>query len=142
MMNKDVQEKFESYPLEAKKKLLGLRSLIMELASEEGLEDSFEETLKWGEPSYLVKGGSTIRMDWKEKSPDQYALYFNCNSRLVETYRELYSDILTFEGNRAIVFNLADDLSESVEGINSAVKHCLQMALKYHQLKNLPLLGN
>jgi len=135
-MNNDVQLKFNSYPAEAKKKLLELRSLIIELVAEEGLEDSFEETLKWGEPSYIVKGGSTIRMDWKEKSPDQYALYFNCNSRLVETFRELYSDILTFEGSRSVVFNLADELPES------ATKHCLQMALKYHQLKNLPLLGN
>ena len=135
-MKNEIKAKFDSYPAVAKKKLLELRSLVVELVAEEGLEDSFEETLKWGEPSYIVRGGSTIRMDWKERSPDQYALYFNCNSRLVETFRELYSDILTFEGNRAVMFNLADELPES------ATKHCLQMALKYHQLKNLPLLGN
>ena len=69
-----------------------------------------EETLKWGEPSYLTKSGSTIRMDWKRKSPHQYALYFNCNTSLVDTFKALYRSFFTFEGKRAIVFREADEL--------------------------------
>ncbi len=94
-----------------------------------------EETLKWGEPSYLTKGGSTIRMDWKQKSPHQYALYFNCNTSLVETFKSLYRGFFTFEGNRAIVFCETDELPVD------ALKHCVSLALRYHRLKHQPLLG-
>jgi len=42
-------------------------------------------------------------MAWKASKPNQYALYFHCKTTLVDTFKELYSDVLTFEGNRAIV---------------------------------------
>jgi len=34
------------------------------------------------EPSYLVNNGSTFRMDWKSKSPRQFAFFFKCTCRL------------------------------------------------------------
>lgn len=53
-----------------RKNLMFLRQLTLETASEiEGI-NKLEETLKRGEPSYLVKGGSTIRMDWKKANPE------------------------------------------------------------------------
>ena len=48
--------------------------------ADKDLLKELEETLKWGEPSYLVKKGSTIRMDWKSKAPNQYAMYFKCTN--------------------------------------------------------------
>ena len=54
-----------------------------------GVKD-LEETLKWRESSYLTTGGSTLRMDWKEKAPEQYAIYFNCNTLLVATFKKVY----------------------------------------------------
>ena len=74
-------------------------------------------------------------MDWKEKKPDQVALYFKCTSKLVPTFKELYKDTFAFEDNRAIVFKLDDKLPEA------ELKQCISMALKYHKLKHLPLLG-
>ncbi len=61
-------------------------------ASTEGV-GAIEETLKWGEPAYLTtasKSGSTIRMDWKGKKPNQFAMYFNCKTTLVETFRTMF----------------------------------------------------
>ena len=52
-----------------------------------------QETLKWGEPAYVTAetgSGSTIRIDWKKSEPDQYAMYFNCNTNLVATFRTLF----------------------------------------------------
>ena len=54
-----------------------------------------EETLKWGEPCYITKTGSTLRMDWKAKTPTQYALYFKCTSRLVETFKLHFKNTFT-----------------------------------------------
>ena len=133
--NKEVEEAFNNYPQEMREKLMLLRKLIIETASETEGVTSLEETLKWGEPSYLTKGGSTIRMDWKKSKPDQYAMYFNCNTKLVDTFKERYKDEFKYEGNRAIVFHKNDTIP-----INE-LKHCILLSLTYHSIKNLPMLG-
>jgi hypothetical protein len=130
-----VEAKFNKYPPHAREKIEQLRKLVLEAAEELENIGQLEETLKWGEPSYLVKKGSTIRMDWKEKAPEQYAIYFKCTSKLVPTFRALYSDVFTFEGNRAIVFQIEDKIPEA-ELIN-----CIQAALQYHKVKELDDLG-
>ncbi len=133
--NPDVARVFADYPDTIREKMVHLRQLVLDTASETDGIVSLEETLKWGEPSYLAKGGSTVRIDWKSRTPYQYAIYFNCNSSLIATFKELYGDVLTFEDNRAILFDLTDQLPVEV------LKHCVSLALTYHRVKNLPLLG-
>lgn len=130
----EVKLVFEKYPESVKGKMLNLRRLVLEAAEELALS-SLEETLKWGEPSYLAKKGSTVRMDWKAKNPQQYQIYFKCTSKLVASFRLAYSDVFDYEGTRAIVFLLDDEIPE-VE-----LKNCIKAALTYHQVKNLPMLG-
>lgn len=130
-----VKDVFDQYSKSVKPQLLNLRKLILKAASEIDELDKLEETLKWGEPSYLTKYGSTVRMDWKKKSPEQFAIYFKCTSKLVETFKKIYGDKFTFEGNRAIVFKLDDHIPEK------ELKHCIKIALTYHKVKHLPLLG-
>jgi Domain of unknown function (DU1801) len=133
--NRDVAEVFKRYPKHIYRQLMFLRQLVLETAAEHDDVGELEETLKWGEPSYLAKSGSTIRMDWKQSTPEQYALYFHCKTRLIDTFREIYSDQLKFEGNRAIVFQLSDDIPVD------ELKHCIYLSLTYHQKKHLPMLG-
>jgi len=130
-----VKSVLDNYPKTVQPKLLHLRDLVLKAASKiEGL-DKLEETLKWGEPSFLTKHGSTVRMDWKAKSPEQYAMYFKCTSKLVPTFKTIYSDKFEFENNRAIVFKLGDKIPET------ELMHCISMALTYHKVKHLPFLG-
>ena len=129
-----VQKKIETYPASVVKKLLELRELILTVITDCDLGE-YEETLKWGEPSFLVSGGSTVRFDWKEKDQDHYFLFFNCNTSLVETFRELYSDELEFDGNRAIVLKLSEPLPVN------PLRHCIELSLRYKSIKHLPLLG-
>ena len=72
--NPEVARVFDGYPEPMRKKMMRLRQLVLDTASETEGVDAPEETLKWGEPSYLTKDGSTIRMDWKARVPDQYAI--------------------------------------------------------------------
>ena len=130
-----VKEIFDDYPTTVKNQLFHLRELVLKVASEIDGLNSLEETLKWGEPSYLTKHGSTLRMDWKKKKPEQYAVYFKCTSKLVPTFRILYGDTFKFEDNRAIVFGLNEKILER------ELKQCIRMALTYHKIKHLPLLG-
>jgi hypothetical protein len=130
-----VKEVFDRYPKSVRKQMLKLRALILNTASEiDGLE-KLEETLKWGEPSYLTKYGSTVRIDWKVKNPAAYAIYFKCTSSLVETFKIIYKDNFQFDGKRAIIFQLHDKIPET------ELKHCVSLALRYHKVKQLPLLG-
>lgn len=133
-MKREVREKFNGYPPDIRNKLETIRELILAEAKQNDL-GVVEEGLKWGEPSYVVKGGSPIRMDWKAKSPDQYAVYFNCNTKLVDTFKQLYEDKFRFEGNRAMVFDKTAPLNKT------ALRHCIKLALIYHTVKGLPLLG-
>ena len=133
-MDKTIKTHFDEYPDDVRGRLEELRSFIFELSSDLGLGE-VEESLKWGEPSYSVKTGSPIRIDWKLKSPNNYYLFFNCQTKLVDTFRELHDGTLAFQGNRSIILNLTEPLPKA------PIKQCLELALTYQQRKHLPLLG-
>lgn len=133
-MELKVKQKYESYPENARALFSIVRAAIFEVAKSEAL-GNIEETLKWGEPSYLVKGGSAIRIDWKSKFPNQLSVYFNCNTALVETFKEIFGDIFRCEGNREVVFLLSEKVPLQ------ELKICISLSLRYHKIKNLPLLG-
>lgn len=131
----EVAAVFDDYPDTVRDKILNLRRLIIEAANESVAVKHLEETLKWGEPSYLTKHGSTIRVDWKKKTPEQYAIYFKCTSKLVSTFKVVYEDLFNFDGTRAIIFQLDDNIPEA------ELKDCIKAGLTYHKVKQLPLLG-
>ena len=133
--NQAVKAVFVSYPDEIRPHMETLRQLILDTAEEIGLNSTLEETLKWGEPSYLCKKGSTVRIDWKESAPDAIGMYFNCRTKLIDTFRAIFKDELKFEGNRAIIIDIDRELP--VEEL----KTCVSIALTYHTRKHLPLLG-
>jgi len=133
-MDLSVKQKFEAYPENISILLRHVRDLIITVAEQDGVSD-LTETLKWGEPSYVSKVGSTIRFDWKDKYPDQYCIYFNCKTSLIETFKEVYGDTFTYEGNRAIVFQIDQSIPFK------ELAHCISMSLRYKKIKHLNLLG-
>ena len=133
-MDEGVKAKWATYSDDIREKLISLRMLVFEVSEEEGL-GLVQESLKWGEASYSVKGGSPIRFDWKEKTPDQIFMYVHCNTRLASTYRDLYASMINVDGKRAVAFKLEDDLPKNI------LRDCISMALNYHKIKHLPLLG-
>jgi hypothetical protein len=131
-MSTAVTAVFDGYPAAARERLLALRALIFETAGATEGVGPLMETLKWGEPAYLTeasKSGSTIRLGWKRGDPDRCAVYFNCKTTLVDSFRTLFSDRLAFEGNRAIQVDLAGPLPEPL------LATCFAMALTYHRGK-------
>ena len=111
-----------------------LRQLILETAAAIDSVGEIEETLKWGEPSYLTpitKTGSTIRIDWKNKDRDQYAIYFKCTANLVPAFKEKYPKKFRFDGKRSIVFKIDEEIPVK------ELKNCIAIALTYHRNKKL-----
>jgi hypothetical protein len=130
-----VETVFANYPDFVQDKMRYLRELVIETAEEMGDLVVLEETLKWGEPSFVTKNGSTLRMDWKEKTPDQYAMYFQCTSRLVDTFRLVFDHKFHYEGKRAIVFQLNQKIPKL------ELKECIKASLRYHKVKDQMTLG-
>ena len=127
-----VASVLDSYPVAANTMVKALRKLIFTTAANIDGVGPLTETLKWGEPAYLTeksKTGSTIRLGWKAKYPDQIAMYFICHTHLVDTFRTLYPSELRFEGNRAIVFKITDQLPVEEVAV------CVGAALTYHKNK-------
>ena len=133
-MEHSIKEKFSSYPTNISVLLTRIRALIFEVAKEDDIEE-ITETLKWNEPSYLTKKGSPLRFDWKDKYPQQYCLYFNCKTSLLETFKEIYGDTFTYEDNRAIVFKKNQVVPYK------ELAHCISMSFRYKKIKHLVLLG-
>jgi len=124
-----VEDVFKAYPEKLKRKLMSLRHLIFDTASEIERVGPLEETLKWGQPSYLTqqtKSGTTIRIDQIKSEPGHYGMFVHCQTSLISTYRELYPDILSFDGKRCVKFNELDDPPEGV------LRNCIALALTYH----------
>lgn len=126
---------FANYPDSVRKSMQYLRELVRETAEEIESIEKLEETLKWGEPSFITKGGSTLRIDWKAKTPHQYAMYFQCTSRLVNTFKLVFGTQFKYEGNRAIVFQLDQKIPQE------QLKECIKASLTYHNVKHLITLG-
>jgi len=130
--NKEVASVFKSYPSSIRKKLLFLRKLIFDTASKMPEVGELDEQLKWGEPSYLTtrsKSGSTIRLGWNKSEKNTYAIYFNCKTDLVDSFREIHGDVFKYGGNRKIIFALEDKVPLR------QLSHCISMALTYHRRK-------
>jgi hypothetical protein len=122
-----VAQAFNALPESHRKPALELRELILEVAGQLNLPGGVEETLKWGQPGYLPakpRTGSTIRVGFHDENT--IALYFNCQSQLVENFRTLFGETMSYAKNRAILFDVSSSLPANV------IRQCARMALRYH----------
>ncbi len=130
-MSNQVKEIFDSYPDQIRNRLLAIRECIFERAASLQAVGELEETLKWSEPAYLTAetgAGTTIRLNWKPATPDLFRILVHCQTTVIDTCRGLYPE-LTFDGNRAIVLTVKDELPVR------ALSHCIDIALTYHSAK-------
>ena len=109
--------------------LMAIREIVFETS--DLIEGSaLEETLKWGEPAYRVRGGSTVRLGWKAPTPNEVAVYFICTTGLVDRFRELYPATFRFGGKRALQFELGEKIPKE------PLQHCIALAFTYHRKRS------
>ena len=104
-----------------------IRELIFDVAAETDGVGVIEETLKWGQPSYLTtetKSGSTLRLGAPREGGA--AIYAHCQTTIISDFKGLFPDAFTFEGNRAVRFSADDDLNPG------ALSLLIKSALTYH----------
>jgi hypothetical protein len=131
-MPADVVQAFDAFPTAVRRRLLQARRVIFETAAKLEGVGPLTETLKWGEPAYLTEAtgsGSTIRLGWSKSSDKDCAVLFNCQTNLVEIFRERFPDIFAFEKKRAILLSASEPLP------HGPLATCLAAALTYHQAR-------
>ena len=124
-----VAAAFDALPAPQRHRLMAIRELVFETAATTPAIGALAESLKWGEPAYRpvrARTGTTVRLGITPGAPDACAVLVNCKTSLLASFRDLYPDSFGFEGERALILDLARPLP--VE----ALRHCLSLALTYH----------
>ncbi len=100
-----VAAAFDAFPDPERAGLLALRDLILRTAGDTPRAGRLQETLKWGQPSYLTetRAGSTIRLGMPKAGG--YALFVHCQTSLIGDFRALFPDDFRYDGNRAVCFS-------------------------------------
>lgn len=125
-----IESVFARYEPEVQACLRKLRAIIFDVAEEENA-GPLEETLKWGQPSYLTnrsKAGTTVRIDADQSNGGRVALYVNCQTSLVGEWRERFDDF-SFGGNRSVHLASLEDIDRT------EVRMMIADALTYHRRK-------
>ncbi|NJM29729.1 MAG: DUF1801 domain-containing protein [Rhizobiales bacterium] len=126
------EETTKPYPKPVRRKLAELRKLVLSTARDTPGVGRIEEGLRWNQHSFLTSetgSGSTIRIDGIRNDARKCAIYFHCQSGLVEQFKELYDGELTFEGKRSIILDVSEKLPAD------ALRHCISLALTHHLRK-------
>lgn len=127
---KPVARVLDAFPPAPRRKLLQVRSLIYTAAARNSEIGPISETLKWGQPSYVPEAprtGTAMRLGWSDKTPEVIHLFVHCQTTLIDTYRTLVGDELSFEGNRAIVVPLKPALPKTTLAL------CVDAAFTYYK---------
>lgn len=124
----EIDAAIAACPPSVRETLLALRRLILDVAATTPGVGPLEETLKWGQPSFLTtasKSGTTIRIDRLSKTDDRPALFVPCQTDLIESFKAIYPETFVYQGKRAIVLDAEKPLPED------ALRHCIALALTY-----------
>ncbi|WP_314062024.1 DUF1801 domain-containing protein [uncultured Vagococcus sp.] len=116
---------FETFSPDQNTYLLKIRQLIFDTQKELAPNELLNENLKWNQPTYTAKNGTAIRLD--QFGPDKIAIFFHCQTTLVEQFRKIFADTLDFTKNRSIIFPTTEDLPMD------ELKICIQIGLTYRQ---------
>ncbi|AWM03320.1 hypothetical protein [Bradyrhizobium amphicarpaeae] len=125
---REVSRAFDAFPAPIGKRLLQVRALIFAIAAADEQVGKLTETLKWSEPAYLTGetgSGSTIRLG-RLKDSDHAAILFNCQTTLVDSFRERFPDQFEYRQTRALLLPVAGRLPKRELSV------CLSLALTYH----------
>lgn len=120
-----VAEVVATWPALARTQFQEWCDFIRDHAKADGVP--LEETLKWGTPSFVPprKSGTTIRINWSEKSPDQMGLYVHCGTSIITELRALYP--AQYDGSRGLIWALDSAAPRQ------AAEHLISRALHYHR---------
>ena len=118
-------ETVATWPTAAQHRFSEIRTIILRASQEWPMTES----LKWGQPAWRpskTSQGSTLRVSWSDKNPDNIGIFVHCQTTLAATMRDLYPDSFSYEGNRALHLPLTGEVPEQ------ALDHLARLTFTYH----------
>lgn len=106
--------------------LLALRDLILETAKTLPDIGPVEEALRWGQPSYISREGTPLRLGVPKSA--RFGLFVHCQSRVIPNYLERYPAWDRIEGTRAVLFDRPDQIEPLRHGW--LIRHALTYKVK------------
>lgn len=128
-LRSEIADVFDRYPAPVRTALLALRRMILAVAGDREEIGGISETLKWGQASYAPlrpRTGTPVRIDADATHGGDVALYVNCQTDLVETWRDIYPGLM-FGGSRSVHFRADRPLPEA------EIRHLIAQAFTYHR---------
>jgi hypothetical protein len=122
-----VKAAYDAFSPDARDMGLTLRDLIFSVAKDNPQVGEIEETLKWGQPSYLTpqtKAGSTLRIGVPKQGGA--ALFAHCATDIISTYARTFPGTDQIEGNRSVIFTRPDMI------VPGRLRLLIYHALTYH----------
>ena len=127
-LHPDLIHKLQSWPTRAVQHAHVIRALFLQTAQDIDAYN-LEESLKWGEPAWRPKkGGTTLRVAWSTKSPDELGLFVDCKSDLCARMQWDFPSTFRFVAPRAMYLQLDRNVPET------AVTQLAQMAFRYKRV--------
>ncbi|WP_291378768.1 DUF1801 domain-containing protein [Demequina sp.] len=90
------------YPDAHRDTLLALRALVYEVAQRTEGVGPVEETVRWGQPAYVTRTGTTIRLAAARGDDDAVGVYTSCQTPLVADFATEHGDRFAYDGVRGI----------------------------------------
>lgn len=121
----------QGYPTDVIETLLHLKGIIFEQAGLNKKIGDIEESLKWGQLSYVSKNrsGTPIRLGIEKKAPNSLGLYVHCSTTVIGDVKHIYGNKFRYDGNRALLFDYTKTIPEK------EIRHVIDMILSYHTNK-------
>jgi hypothetical protein len=127
-MTDPFKDTIATWPAEARRSFGRMRALILAAGAQADV-GPLTESLKWGQPAWRPtrpKQGSTLRLNWTEKSPSTLVLHVDCKTTLATTMREIYPTEFRYESNRALHLDIG------ARWPVQAIDHLARLTFRYH----------
>lgn len=122
-----VKAAYDAFPEGQKEIALMLRDLVFAVAADTPEVGRVEETLKWGQPSFITpktKSGSTLRIG-VTKAGDT-GIYAHCGTSIISDYAATFPGDDRIDGNRGVLFATANEI------VPDRLRHLIRHGLTYH----------
>ncbi len=122
-----VKAAYDAYADKQREIALILRDLVFDVADDTPEAGEIEETLKWGQPSFITpqtKSGSTLRIGVTKDGST--GLYAHCGTSIIADYAATFPSEDRIDGNRGVLFATTDEIAAD------RLRHLIRHGLTYH----------
>lgn len=123
----DLRAAYDAFPQSQRAMALGLRDLILAVATETPEAGKVVEALKWGQPSFLTpetKSGTTLRIGMTKAG--EVGLFAHCATTVISDYAATFPDADRIDGNRGVLF------ASQAEIVPDRLRLLIRHGLTYH----------